>query len=225
MGSSKIKENHNRKKPKNMKETAKGHSKGDQGFPSEKKNIKCQDKEHEKDFEDNLTEPNEYNKDHQMYRKIHIPGLLNLFKDPAEATRKLKISWNELSEAEVSHLESMVEENGKRCICLHSLSSNRMICCHVCDTWYHIECVELDHTFAHNTAVCVCHLCIKKTFLDILQYLRYNINCFLNNNSGYPVVALLNSFAPPSKDGIRSFTLLKFPINHFEKITPKDSHL
>ena len=44
MGSKKIKENHNREKPKKMKETTKRHSKGDQGSPSEKKNIKCQGK-------------------------------------------------------------------------------------------------------------------------------------------------------------------------------------
>ena len=55
MGSSKIKENHNREKPKKMKERAKQHSKGDQGSPSEKKNIKCQDKRHEQVFEDHLT--------------------------------------------------------------------------------------------------------------------------------------------------------------------------
>ena len=100
-----------------------------------------------------------------------------------------------------------------------------MVSSEVCDTWYHIGCVELDPTFAHNTAVYDCHFCIKKTFLDVLQYFRYNINCFLNNNSGDPVVALLNNFAQLSKDEIRSFTLLKFPLNHFEKITPKDSHL
>ena len=41
MASSKIKENHNRKKPKKMKETAKQSTKGDQGSPSEKKNTKC----------------------------------------------------------------------------------------------------------------------------------------------------------------------------------------
>ena len=51
-----------------------------------------------------------------MYKKIHILDLLNRFKDPTEARRGLNISWNEVSEAEVSHLESMVEENGKRCI-------------------------------------------------------------------------------------------------------------
>ena len=48
MGSSKIKENHNREKPKKMKETAKRH-----------KNIKCQDEEYENVFKDDLTESNE----------------------------------------------------------------------------------------------------------------------------------------------------------------------
>ena len=66
-----------------------------------------------------------------------------------------------------------------------------MVCWDKCDTWYRIEYIELDHTFAHNTAVYVCDLSIKKTFSDILQYLRYNIDCFLNNDSGDPVVALL----------------------------------
>ena len=47
MGSKKIKENHNREKPKKMKETAKRNKKGDQAPPSEKKNIKCQNKDHE----------------------------------------------------------------------------------------------------------------------------------------------------------------------------------
>ena len=51
-----------------------------QGSPSEKKNIKCHDKEHENVFIDNLTEPNEYSKGYQIYRKIHIPDLLNRFK-------------------------------------------------------------------------------------------------------------------------------------------------
>ena len=83
-----------------------------------------------------------------------------------------------------------------------------MAFCEVCDTCYHIKCVEANHTFAHNTAVYVCHLCIKKTFSYILQYLRYNINWLLNNNSGDPVVALLNNFALLQKDEIRSFTLL-----------------
>ena len=35
MGSSKVMENHNRGKPKKMKETAKQQSKADQGSPSE----------------------------------------------------------------------------------------------------------------------------------------------------------------------------------------------
>ena len=59
-----------------------------------------------------------------MYKKTYIPDLLNRFKDPVEAMKKLNINWNELSEAELSHLESMVEENEKRCIRLHSPSSN-----------------------------------------------------------------------------------------------------
>ena len=91
---------------------------------------------------------------------------------------RLSISWNELSEAKLSHLENMLEENEKRSICLHSPSSNRMVFCDVCGTWCHIECEELDHIFAHNTAVYVCHLCIKKPFSYILQYLHYNIDCF-----------------------------------------------
>ena len=96
-----------------------------------------------------------------------------------------------------------------------------MFRCDVCDTWYHVECVELEHTIAHYTVVYVCHLCIKKTFSHILQYHRYNINCFLNSNSGDPVLALLKNFALLSKDKIRSFTLLKLPINDFEKMTQK----
>ena len=39
-----------------------------------------------------------------MYSKIHIPDLLNHFKDPTEARVRLNIGWNELNEAEVSHL-------------------------------------------------------------------------------------------------------------------------
>ena len=46
-----------------------------------------------------------------MYKKTHIPDVLTRFKDPVEAMRRLNISWSELSEAEGSHLESMVEEN------------------------------------------------------------------------------------------------------------------
>ena len=107
MGSSKIKGNHNREKLKKMKETAKRHSKEDQGSSIEKKNIKRQDKENQNVFENNLKEPNEHNK----YKKIHILDLLNCFKNPAEARTRLNISWDELSEAEVSHLERMVEEN------------------------------------------------------------------------------------------------------------------
>ena len=54
MASSKSSENHNWEKPKKMKETAKRH-KEDQGSPSEKKNIKCQEKWHEKVFRDHPT--------------------------------------------------------------------------------------------------------------------------------------------------------------------------
>ena len=54
-----------------------------------------------------------------------------------------------------------------------------------------------------------------------MQYPRYSIDCFLNNNSGDPVVALLNNFALLSIDEIRSVTLLKFQINYFEKIIQK----
>ena len=111
MGFNKIKENHNREKLKKLKETAKRHSKEDQGSPSEKKNIKWQDKEHQNVLENNLTEPGEYNKGYQMYKEIYILDVLNRFKDLAEAMSRLNISWNELSEAEVSHLESMMEEN------------------------------------------------------------------------------------------------------------------
>ena len=47
-----------------------------------------------------------------MYKKTHILDIVNSFKDPVEAMSRLdSISWNELSEAEVSHLESMVKEN------------------------------------------------------------------------------------------------------------------
>ena len=80
MGSSKIKENHNREKLKKMKETAKRHSKKDQVSQSEKKNIKCEDNKHQNVFENNQTEPNEDNKGYQMYKKIHILDLLNRYK-------------------------------------------------------------------------------------------------------------------------------------------------
>ena len=106
----------------------------------------------------------------------------------------------------------MMEVNEKRCICLYSPSFNRMVCCNVCDTWYHMTCKELDHTFAHKSNVYVCHLCIKNIFTDIFQYLRYSIKCFLNNNSGDPVAALLNNLPLLSKDGIRIFTLLAFSV-------------
>ena len=80
MDSRKIKENHNREKPKKMKKNKKNTSKqnkeGDEGSPSEKKNVKCQDKEHENVFENNLTGPSEYSKGYQTERKIHIPDLL-----------------------------------------------------------------------------------------------------------------------------------------------------
>ena len=58
----------------------------------------------------------------------------------------------------------IVKENKKHCIvCIHLHLTGWL----VRDTWYHVKCVELDHTFAYNAAVFVCHLCIKKTFLDI----------------------------------------------------------
>ena len=75
------------------------------------KDTKCQYKEHQNVFKNNLTEPNEYNKGYQMYKKIHMLDLLNRFKDSAKARRRLNISWDELSEAEVSHLESIVEKS------------------------------------------------------------------------------------------------------------------
>ena len=61
-----------------MKKTKqKTHGKeGDEGSPSEKKNVKCQDKEHENVFENNLTGPSEYSKGYQTKRKIHILDLL-----------------------------------------------------------------------------------------------------------------------------------------------------
>ena len=59
-----------------MKTTWKQNKEEDQASPSEKKNIKCPDKEHENIFENNLTEPNEYSKGYHRYRKIHIPDLL-----------------------------------------------------------------------------------------------------------------------------------------------------
>ena len=54
-----------------MKETRKRHSKEDQGSTSEKKSIKCQDGEHRNVSENNLTEPNEYNKGCQIYKKTY----------------------------------------------------------------------------------------------------------------------------------------------------------
>ena len=80
MGSSKIKENHNREKLKKMKETVKRQSKKDQGSPIEKKNIKWQDKEHQNVLENNLAEPNKYNKRYQMRKKTHILDVLNRFR-------------------------------------------------------------------------------------------------------------------------------------------------
>ena len=56
--------------------TSKQNKEGEQGSPSEEKNIKCSDKEHENVFENNPTEPNEYSKGYQTYRKTHIPDLL-----------------------------------------------------------------------------------------------------------------------------------------------------
>ena len=49
-----------------MIEKAKRHSKGDQGSPSEKKNVKCHYKGYENVFEDHLTEPNVYSRGYQM---------------------------------------------------------------------------------------------------------------------------------------------------------------
>ena len=65
-----------RETKENEKKTSKQNKEGDQGSPREKKNIKCKDKEHESVFKNNLTEPNEYSKGYQTYRKIHIPDLL-----------------------------------------------------------------------------------------------------------------------------------------------------
>ena len=83
-----------------------------------------------------------------------------------------------------------------------------MVYCNVCDTSHHMACKELDHIFAHNTNVYVCQLFIKNTFTDIFQYLSYSIKFSLNDNSGDPVVALLNNLALLSKGEVRSFTLL-----------------
>ena len=74
-----------------------------------------------------------------------------------------------------------------------------MVCWNVLDASHHMACKELDHIFAHNTNVYVCHLCIKNS---------YSIKFFLNDNSGDPVVALLNNLALLSKGEVRSFTLL-----------------
>ena len=54
----------------------KQNKEGDEGSPSEKKNVKCQDMEHENVFENNLTGPSEYSKGYQTERKIHISDLL-----------------------------------------------------------------------------------------------------------------------------------------------------
>ena len=86
--------------------------------------------------------------------------------------------------------------------------------------WFVATCVILrtiwhDHIFAHNTNVYVCHLCIKNTFTDIFQYFSYSIKFFLNDNSGDPVVSLLNNLALLSKDEIRSFTLLTLSVKIF----------
>ena len=81
-----------------------------------------------------MTEPNEYSKGYQMYKKIHIPDLLNCFEDPAVAMRRLNINWNELSKAEVRHLQSMVEDNKKRCLCFHDR--------HLTE-WFVVKCVIL----------------------------------------------------------------------------------
>ena len=64
--------------PKKWKRTLKQNKGGDQGSPNEKKNIICQDKEHENVFENNLTWPNEYSRGYQRYRKIHVHDFLLL---------------------------------------------------------------------------------------------------------------------------------------------------
>ena len=122
------------------------------------------------------------------------------------------LSWGKL-------FRNIVEENKKRCICLHSPSSNRMV-----SVWYLVPywmCRTWSHFFMQR-----CCLCLSSFHKEnVLRYLRYNVNCFLNNNSGEPDVALLNNFALLSKHEIRSFTLLKFLMNYSKKTTPKDSHL
>ena len=51
-------------------------------------------------------------------------------------------------------------------VCIHThLTEWFLATCMILGTV--IEYIELDHTFAHNTTVYVCHLCIKKTFSDI----------------------------------------------------------
>ena len=81
VGFSKIKENRNREKPKKKKKSSKQNKEGDQGSPSEKKNIKCQDKEHKNVFENNLTEPNEYSKGFKRTEKYTFM-ISYRFKDP-----------------------------------------------------------------------------------------------------------------------------------------------
>ena len=61
----------------------------------------------------------------------------------------------------------------------------------------------------------------RKRFQIFRNIFVTNIDCFLSNNSGDPVVALLNNFALLSIDEVRSFTLLKFQTNYLEKITQK----
>ena len=83
MGSSKIRKIRTERITKENKRNRETE-KGDQGSPSEKTNIKFQDKqdkEHEDVFENNLAEPNEYSKGYQMHKKIHISDLLYCFKD------------------------------------------------------------------------------------------------------------------------------------------------
>ena len=146
----------------------------------------------------------------EVFYRSFLERLRSDIVEPAHLTEPAHLHLNSS--------ESEMEENEKRCMCLYSPSSNRMVCCNVRDILYHTAYKELDHTFAHNTNVYVCHLCIKNTFTDIFQYLCYSIKCFLNNNSDNPIVAFLNNLALLSKDEIMSFTLLTLQPKKIEKI-------